>query len=105
MVKLRHTGSGSGSYHFISGWVQNLFPYLCGDQLNPHIRPWQEAYFAGPQPEQFPTITSSAPVDWDYLGTIYDLHFHAGFVGVVQSQDPNDGGMLTPSLGWSVTHD
>jgi len=105
MVKLRHTGGGSGSYSFVSGWVQNLFPYLAGDAVNRNVRPWQHAYFAGPQPGQFPPVSSSAPVDWEYHGAAHALHFHAGFVGFRQSQDPADGGRVCPALGWSVTHD
>jgi hypothetical protein len=105
MVKLRHTGGGSGSYSFVSGWVQNLFPYLAGDTPNQNLRPWQHAYFAGPQPDQFPPVSSSVPVDWDYHGTVHDLHFHAGFVGFCQSQDPAANGRIAPALGWAVTHD
>jgi len=102
MVKLRNTGGGSGSYSFISGWIQLLYPYLASGQENQLMRPWQEMYFSGPELSDFPAISSSAPVDWEYFGTAHNLHFHAGFAGVVQ--DPADGA-VSPVLGWHVTHD
>ena len=101
MVKLRYRG-GSGARSVVSGWLQILFPYLKGGRLNESLHPWQEMYFQGPDPKNIPPIVSSAPVDWDYYGTIHDLHFNAGFMGC--KQDPSDG-TLTPVLGWYVTHD
>lgn len=101
MVKLRDTGGGSGSYSFISGWIQVLYPYLEEGKLNNGIRPWNEMYFTGPRPEEFPETLSRAPVDWKYHDTDFDLHFNAGFIGFCQSDD----GTLTPEIGWYVTHD
>jgi len=101
MVKLRGT-SGSGAYDFISGWLQIFFPYLRSGAFNTRLRPWHELYFEGPDSEDFPTIVSSAPVDWDYYGVTHDLHFHSGITGY--TQDPNDG-TLAPLIGWYVTHD
>mmetsp|Transcript_18420 Transcript_18420/g.53105 ORF Transcript_18420/g.53105 Transcript_18420/m.53105 type:complete len:196 (-) Transcript_18420:348-935(-) len=110
MVKLRHTGGGSGSYNFISGWVQNLYPYLGSGKVNPDICPWQHAFFSGPEYESFPSIVSSSPVDWNYFGATYNIHFHAGFSGFTQhrSVSDNDGllpGTVMPALGWVVSHD
>jgi len=102
MVKLRVSGYGSGSHSFISGWVQILYPYLASGKENRFMRPWQEMYFSGPEIDQFSRISSAAPVDWNYFGTPYDLHFHAGFAGMVQ--DPETG-EVAPTLGWHVTHD
>ena len=101
MVKLRHRG-GSGACSAVSGWLQILFPYLKAGKLNGDLRPWQEMYFRGPDPKNIPPILCSAPVDWDYYGTTYDLHFCAGFTGC--TQDPSDG-TLTPAMGWYVAHD
>jgi hypothetical protein len=101
MVKLRYRG-GSGARSAVSGWLQLLYPYLKGGRLNQDLRPWQEMYFRGPDPDNIPPITSSAPVDWDYHGTTYDLHFCAGFVGCTQDQVD---GTVTPTMGWYVTHD
>eukprot|EP00584_Thalassiosira_punctigera_P000146 CAMPEP_0172535634 /NCGR_PEP_ID=MMETSP1067-20121228/7551_1 /TAXON_ID=265564 ORGANISM="Thalassiosira punctigera, Strain Tpunct2005C2" /NCGR_SAMPLE_ID=MMETSP1067 /ASSEMBLY_ACC=CAM_ASM_000444 /LENGTH=533 /DNA_ID=CAMNT_0013320573 /DNA_START=75 /DNA_END=1676 /DNA_ORIENTATION=- len=102
MVKLRDTGGGSGSHSFISGWAQILFPYHSSGNFNSRLKPWTKLYFEGPEPSDFPTIVSSAPVDWDYYGKSHDLHFHSGITGF--TQDPNDG-TLTPLIGWYVTHD
>lgn len=102
MVKLRNTGGGSGSYSFISGWVQLLYPYRAHGLPASDFRPWEEMYFTGPQLDELPPVLSSCPVDWNYHGTTYDLHFHAGIAGV--TQDPEDG-TLTPLLGWFVSHD
>merc|ERR1711939_770663 len=102
MVKLRDTGGGSGSYSFISGWIQILYPYLASGRVNGNMRPWQEMYFAGPQLDEFPPISSAAPVDWEYYGVTHNMHFHAGFAGMVQ--DPASG-EVSPALGWHVSHD
>jgi hypothetical protein len=101
MVKLRHRG-GSGACSAVSGWLPIFFPYLKSGSLNTKLCPWQEMYFSGPEPNDIPAVLSSAPVDWDYYGTTYDLHFCAGFTGC--TQDPSDG-TLTPMIGWYVTHD
>ena len=101
MVKLRYEG-GSGASSVVSGWMQILFPYLKSGELNMGLRLWQEMYFHGPDPDNIPAVISSAPVDWDYYGTTYNLHFQAGFTGC--TQDPVDG-TLTPVMGWHVTHD
>jgi len=101
MVKLRNNGTGSGTKEFISGWLQIFFPYLASGELNESLRPWQEMYFNGPSPEDFPTMISSVPVDWEYFGDEFHLHFHAGITSV--SQNPVDG-MLSPNMDWYVTH-
>ena len=102
MVKLRHGREQSGASPSVSGWMQILFPYLKSGELNLGLRPWQEMYFYGPDPDNIPAVISSTPVDWNYYGTTYDLHFQAGFTGC--TQDPADG-TLTPVMGWYVTHD
>lgn len=101
MVKLRDTGSGSGSHDFISGWMQILFPYNVDGQLNRDLRPWHEMYFMGPEITDFPPLLSCAPVDWDYHGSKMDITFHAGVLGF--TQDPTTGALF-PLLGWYVSH-
>jgi len=112
MVKLRHNGEASGYEEYISGWVQIFFPYLLdggrghkdtnnSDKTNTKVRQWNEMYFEGPEPNEFPPIESYAPCDWNYFGTKYDLEFHAGISGVIQ--DSNTGA-LSPTIGWYVTH-
>ena len=108
MVKLRHTGGGSGSYSFISGWVQILFPYLASGKLNQKLRPWYEMYFEGPELDDFPPVFSTAPVDWEYYGETFDMTFHAGIVGCTQEEGaPTNkyaAGALSPLLGWYISH-
>ena len=71
-------------------------------ELNTNLHPWQDMYFSGPDPEQVPFIISSAPVEWNYHGTLFKLDFNAGITAVSQR---SDDGMLVPELGWYVTHD
>ena len=97
MVKLRNNGMGSGYCEWISGWVQIFFPHL-GHQP---MRQWNEMYFSGPDPDEFPPVESFAPCDWNYHGTQFELEFHAGISGV--SQDPATG-RLSPITGWYVVH-
>ena len=103
MVKLRHTGGGSGAHDFISGWVQTFFPDLAkkSNMSRTEMRQWNEMYFSGPEAGEFPMVESFAPVDWEYFGKKFDLEFHAGISGV--AQDPLTGG-LAPVTGWFVSH-
>jgi len=101
MVKMRHKsafGSGESSEDYITGWVQILYPYLKSGSLNRNMQSWENCYWNGPETGDFPSILSSAPVDWDKL----EMHFHAGITGF--TQDPVDGA-LRPAVGWRVTHD
>jgi hypothetical protein len=100
MVKLRHNGMESGYAEFISGWMQILFPYLDCGTLNKKLRPWEEMYFQGPDPNDFPPLVSTVPVDWDYHGVTFNMDFSAGISGISQDED----GTLAPVVGWYVTH-
>lgn len=101
MVKRTEWGA-SGQTTFVSGWVNNLYPYL-NTGINRHVKPWQEmTTFDGPEPEDFPELLSSVKVTWDYINKIYPLHFHAGYLGM--SQDANNLS-LSPHVGWIITHD
>jgi hypothetical protein len=102
MVKLRNNGHDSDFKEWISGWMQIFFPYLKSGELNTNLHPWQDMYFSGPEPKDFPSIIASAPVEWDYHGTDFEIDFNAGFTGVSQR---GDDGMISPELGWYVTHD
>ncbi len=101
MVKLRNNDQDSGRKSFISGWIQIFFPYLASGRLNSSLHPWQKMYFYGPEPEDFPNIVSSTPVDWDYWGTEFKMNFNASIFAV--SQNSSDG-MLFPEIGWYVSH-
>lgn len=102
MCKIISHGRGSGSYSTVSGWFSLFYPYMT-DGPNKNLRPWESMESQhGPEPSDFPTVISSVPVEWDYLGTQYLLHFHAGMFGI--AQDP-DTLALSASVGWIVSHD
>jgi len=101
MVKMRHKdafGSGESSKDYVTGWLQIFFPYLNNSRLNKNMKHWEHCYWEGPETGDFPSMLSSAPVDWDGK----ELHFHAGITGF--TQDPTDGA-LRPVLGWRITND
>lgn len=88
------------SVQFLTGWLATLFPYLTGTEMddddvpNPYLRRWDQSASAatqGPNPEDIPTLISSAQVKWISCATNVSLmvHFHAGFRGV--KQDTRDG--------------
>lgn len=96
-------GVHSGESDHISGWINNLYPYLQDGRQNRHVKPWKEMNtMEGPDPEDFPMLLSSVPAVWDYYGIEYPLHFHAGYLGM--TQDP-DSLALSPYVGWMITHD
>jgi len=69
--------------------------------MSKNLRPWNESYFHGPEPEEFPSVISAVPVDWDYFGGTFNMDFFAGLGGVFQV--PTDGA-LKPEVSWYVTH-
>lgn len=94
---------GSGASDSVSGWINVLYPYLDENENRWAFSAWQRLDQSnGPDPHDFPQIISSAPVEWDYNGTLIKLHFHAGVLGTVQ--DPETLA-LRPRIGWAVTHD
>jgi hypothetical protein len=103
MVKKIQVGQGSGSYTALSGWINALYPYLNKDKENPFVMHWEElVQDDGPEPQDFPNTMSSAPVEWNYFGTLYQLHFHAGMYGMFQNPETL---ALSPRIGWFITHD
>jgi len=102
MCKIFNTEPGSGERISVSGWISLFYPYL-KERENRYLKRWEELLdYYGPDPVDFPTVMSSAPVIWDYLGTELKLHFHAGFFGTVQDKETL---ALSPCVGWIVTHD
>jgi len=95
--KIQH-GQGSGSYSTISGWVTLLYLHL-----DKYHKPWQEMNSKdGPNTGEFPQVLSSAPVTWEYYGEVFNLHFHAGYLGVLQDSETL---ALQPRIGWVVSYD
>lgn len=98
--KVQH-GQGSGSYESVSGWITMLYPHIDGGG---HLRgDWRETLVQhGPQPDDFPQVVSSTPVEWNYHGTKHSMHFHAGALGITQDVAT---GALQPVNGWIISHD
>lgn len=96
---LFHWNSGSGD-SYVSGYVNYLFPYV---KMYDKVGYWKNPTFGEVksyiQPDKFPTGLSSVPFVWDYYGTIYNMDFLGGFVGV--SQDSTSLA-VRPTLGWAV---
>ncbi|KAI6646008.1 hypothetical protein LOD99_13261 [Oopsacas minuta] len=107
--------------HYISGWINILFPFLISTKLakNTYSVPYQsindyanpkfsdlisfddetfEGYYEGADVELFPIGLASVPVEWCYLSALYNLKFNAGFLGVTQSEN----GLIRPQVGWYV---
>ncbi|KAI0557567.1 hypothetical protein FGB62_288g05 [Gracilaria domingensis] len=102
MVK-EYSKEGSGASPVVSGWINNLYPYLEGGRVNQHIKPWQHtSQYCGPNPNKFPKLVSSVAVKWNYFEEEFPLHFHAGYFGMTQDADTR---ALRPYVGWLVTHD
>jgi hypothetical protein len=95
---------GSGSAH-VSGWVLKLFPYV----LNhfPYLgaivpNPWiatPPTKHDGPGRDHFPCLAAKAPFLWTYLGTVYEMEFIGGLIGI--QQDPQTL-CLRPEIGWVI---
>ena len=90
-----------------AGWLSVFYPYLRGSdglELNAHLAPWQHMVAPkwGPEPSELPRTISSAPVQWDYFGNHFDLHFHAGSLG---DEIDEATGAVRPVSCWIVTHD
>ncbi len=102
MVKRIENGEGSGPSTTISGWINLLYPYMREGKNNWLLR-WQDMYNSyGCAPDEFPTVVSSVPVEWNYFGETISLHFHAGTFGY--QQDPESLALSTIT-GWIVSND
>jgi len=102
MVKYIGHGRGSGAYSTVSGWVNILYPFINEKSNNYSLKSWNDlSQEDGPEPEQFPYVISSAPVIWNYLGKIYNLHFHGGIFGYTLDEEKT----IRITSGWVVSHD
>jgi hypothetical protein len=78
MVKRIQHGKGSGAFSTVSGWINLLYPYLA--KGNNKLKSWQEMESVnGPEPGDFPSVVSSVPVEWDFLGEQHLLHLCSGW--------------------------
>lgn len=100
-------GGSGGPY--ISGWAVDLFPYFTKGSngvkyvespvRNRFLGGGNTSRFHGATTDVFPMGMTRVPWKWDYLGTMFDMEFLGGFVGI--SQDP-DTFAVRPVLAWAV---
>lgn len=92
-------GMSGGPY--ITGWVNNLFPYLCGNDDKPTRKNFaigSTMAYGGPKLDMYPVGISSAPLIWNYMGTELDMLLVAGFGGIAQDEN----GSVRASRVWGV---
>jgi len=106
-----HGPRSSGDQPFVSGWVRDLFPYVAnpaarytrrGTHAEPVLRrnPWMGVEGRqGPGCSDFPASPGQAPFRWNYLGSIFEMEFVGGLVGVRQEAGTL---CLRPEVGWAV---
>jgi hypothetical protein len=92
---------GSGG-PYITGWILTLFPYLGFETLhrNQYLTSWgltEEE--RGATTSSFPKASVRTPFKWDYYGTIFEMYFYAGFLGVTQDSASL---AIRPVIGWAV---
>ena len=80
---------GSGG-PFYDGWLINFFPYLV--QGSGMVKnKFKKTTFC------FPSGLSSVPVEWNYFGQIFNMHFTSGFFGYTVTDDS-----ICPEISWAV---
>ena len=78
----------------------HFFPYLTNseEKLVQFVGQKEQLITAS---SNFPSGLSQTDFIWDYLGTLYNMEFAAGFFGF--KQDPITFG-LRPEISWAVLH-
>jgi len=99
---------GSGGGTFISGWINNLFPYTDEEgrrSVNSCLCNWKDLQTKmqdkknrnyGRRVEHFSDTFCEAPVTWIYLGTEIPMKLKSGFLGPVLL----DKKTLMPEITW-----
>jgi hypothetical protein len=94
--------NGSGDV-YISGWIIKLFPYLNTPnkipRKNNYIDDAEPGPFSGLKTNDFYNGISQADFIWNENGTIFEMEFIAGFIGVRQDKTTF---ALRPEIGWAV---
>lgn len=96
--------SGGSGGPYLSGWITDMFAYLDKNAPNKYLGHYKNSIgkkmFGTPyHPNSFAGTINQCPVKWNKFGTMIDLFFCAGFVGV--SQDTKTKA-IRPELGWAV---
>lgn len=114
IYKFRSFSGGSA----VTGWITAFFPYF-NDRSNPSIEknPWlaegggrlqslldgqwgkEDFHHGGPSPDSFPSGMARAPFLWKYFGSLIEMEFLGGFVGVAQDSTTLT---LRPEIGWAI---
>lgn len=88
--------SGSGSDK-ITGWIGAFYPF--DKKGNYRLHKNYEMSDIEIDYDEISTSIANVPFLWNYFGTIYDMEFMGGMIGI--SQDPNIYA-LEPAVGWIV---
>jgi len=94
---------GSGGGTFISGWINNFFPYTDREgSTSPYLCSWNDLKSKGSNKEYgrrvdaFHDTFCEAPVTWSYLGKGIPMTLKAGFIGPVLLNEQT----LMPQITW-----
>lgn len=90
-------GESGGPY--ISGWVNQLYPYLNNDVQNHYLYNAATSSMEGITTAEFPSGLSSVPFKWQYEHRIFNMELVVGAMGV--QQDPKDRS-ISPAYGWAI---
>jgi len=90
----KYSNPGSGT-PYISGWITKFFPYLPSG-VNPFTEPAQI------NTNNLPKQISSVEFIWNYLGTLFGMKFHGGFLGAKYDQNTKT---VQSSYFWTVVYD
>jgi len=98
--------SGGSGGPFVTGWINQFFPYLRYDSPRRNSYAFGEhlkggAGWHGPSPDDLPLGLSRAPFTWFYFDQKFEMEFLGGFVGAHQMES----GAIRPSIGWLVGDD
>ena len=89
----------------VTGWIVSFFPYLWNNAGTSQRNEWfvegakRRGWASGPASHELPSSIARVPFKWDYLGTMLDMEFLGGFVGVTQLQPSL---ALRPEIGWAI---
>lgn len=92
MIKTNNIGSGGPGY---DGWFRAFFPYFINYKKEYYKQNFSAKLVFS---TEIPTGLSSVPFKWNYLGTIYEMTFYAGFLGMAVDEN----GIVKPDIHWAI---